>query len=453
MSIKKNMINMTEGPILKSIVLFAFPLLLSNLLQLLYGAADLVVVSRYAGSLAMGSVGATGAITSMLVGSTIGISVGANVVVARYFGAKDKHGILRAVHTSITLGAILGIIICIVALIGARPILVLMDTPKELLDGAVLYTQILYLGVPAQMVYNFCASILRAMGDTKRPMYILGATGIVNVVLNLILVIGFNMDVEGVAIATITSQYLSATATLYLLMRNGNEFKIVLHKLRIHKKELMEILRIGIPNAISSSLISFSNAMVATAVNSFGPNAATGYAASTSIESFVYMGMNAISQATLTAISQNYGAKNSRRMFKCMRRCLYLVSGVGIVLGGITAIFGHEFLDIYITDNPKAIEFAYIRILITGIPYFLAGIMEILSQTVRGLGYSSLATINSIWTLVGTRIIWINYILPIKHTPTVLFSCWVVSWIISIATHSITIAVIKKKAMERMYAQ
>ena len=453
MTLRKNTINMTEGPILKSIVLFAFPLLVANLLQLLYNAADLVVVSRFAGSHAMGAVGASASVTSMLVGSSIGISVGANVVVARCFGAKDKEGIQKAVHTSVALGGILGIIILVVALVFCKTILSLMDTPKEIFDGAVLYTRIFYLGVPGQLIYNFCAAVLRAMGDTKRPMYILGITGIVNVVLNLIFVICFNMDVAGVAIATITSQYLSAIAAFRLLLKEGQEFKVIPRQIRIYKKELIEILKIGIPNTISSSLISFSNLLVSSAVNSFGANATVGYAASTNIESFVYMGMNAISQASLTAVSQNYGAKNQKRLFKCMRRCIYLTAGIGIVLGGISAIFGKELLAIYITDNPKAIDFGYIRILITGIPYFVAGIMEIFSQTVRGLGYSTTATVNSIWTLVGLRIVWINFVLPNHHTPVVLFSCWVVSWILSIAAHSITIAIIKKKAMERMYAQ
>lgn len=453
MTLRKNTINMTEGPILKNIVLFAYPLVLTNLLQLFYGAADLIVVSRFAGSNAMGSVGATGTLTALLVGSVIGISVGANVVAARYFGARDKEGFSRAAHTSIALAAILGIIVLIVTMIFSKPILKLMGTPDKLFDGAVLYTRILYLGVPAQLMYNFCAAILRAVGDTKRPMYILGATGIVNVLLNLIFVIVFHIDVAGVAMATIASQYLSAIIALLLLMKSEAEFRIVPRKIRIYKNELKEILKIGIPNTISSSLISFSNLLVSSAVNSFGANATVGYAASTNIESFVYMGMNAISQASLTAVSQNYGAKNEKRLFKCMRRCIYLTAGIGIVLGGISAIFGKELLAIYITDNPKAIDFGYIRILITGIPYFVAGIMEVLSQTVRGLGYSTTATVNSIWTLVGIRIIWINFILPLNYTPTVLFLCWLVSWIISITAHSVTIAIIKKKAMKRMYAQ
>lgn len=453
MAAHNNTINMTEGPILKNIVLFAYPLVLTNLLQLFYNAADLIVVSRFAGSHAMGSVGATGSLTTMLVSSVIGISVGANVVVARYFGAGDKKGLSRSVHTSLGIATVLGFAVMFVALLASKPILKLMDTPKELFDGAVLYTRILYLGVPAQLIYNFCAAIMRATGDTRRPMYILGATGIVNVVLNLVFVIGFGIDVAGVAIATITAQYLSAIVAFILLVKGNQYFKVIPKEIRIHKKELRDILKIGIPNTISSSLISFSNALVTSAVNSFGAYATTGYAASTNIESFVYMGMNAISHSALTAVSQNYGAKNEKRLFKCMRRCIYLIAGIGFALGGLSAIFAKPLLGIYITDNPKAIDFGYIRILITGIPYFICGIMEILSQTVRGLGYSTTATINAIWTLVGTRIVWINFILPLNRTPELLFFCWLVSWILAIAAHSITIAFIKKRAMEKMYAQ
>ena len=453
MTVKKNTINMTEGPIFKNIILFAFPLLISNLLQLFYNAADIVVVSRYAGSYAMGSVGASEVVYTMLVGSVIGISVGTNVIVSRCFGAKDKEGIGRAIHTSVALAAVLGIVILIIATLCVKPLMVLLNTPKEILDGAVLYTTILFMGIPALFIYNFCAAIMRAMGDTRRPMYILVGSGAVNVILNLIFVILFKMDVAGVAIATITSQYLSAIIAFAMLVKGNNEYSIVPRKIRIHKKEVLEILRIGVPNAVSISLAAVSNALIVSSVNSFGANAASGYAAAVSIEGFIYMGMNAISQATLTAVSQNFGAKNSKRLFKCMRRCIYISAGVGFALGGIAGLFSRELLSIYITDNPEAVEFARLSLLITGVPYFVSGIMEVFSQTVRGLGYSTTATVNSIWTLVGTRIIWIKYILPLRHTPETLFLCWVVSWLIAIIAHSITLAVIKKKAMRRMLQQ
>ena len=453
MTVKKNTINMTEGPIFKQIAMFAFPLLISNLLQLFYNAADLIVVSNYAGSLAMGAVGATNSLTAMLVTAVVNISVGANVVVARRFGANDKNGMDRAMHTALALALILGSIVTVSAECLSAPILRIMDTPADVLGGAVLYTRILYLGVPAQMVYNFCAAILRAMGDTKRPMYILGLSGIVNVVLNLIFVIVFRIDIAGVAIATVVSQYLSAVFALLFLAKGKQEFRINLRKIRVYKKELLEILHIGIPSAISGSLISFSNVMVTSSVNSFGSMAISGYAAANSIDSFVYMGMNSVSQATLTAVSQNYGAKNPKRMFKCMRRCMYFTVAVGLILGWIVVIFSKPLLGIYIKDSAEALEFAHIKNLYLCSVYFICGIMEVLSQTTRGLGYPTLTTINAVWTLVGTRIIWINFILPLNHCPELLFACWIVSWLISITAHAVTLVLVKKKAIAKMYAQ
>lgn len=449
----KSTINMTEGPIFKSIALFAFPLLISNILQLLYNAADLIVVSNYAGSLAMGAVGATGSLTIMLVGSVTGIAVGANVVVARYFGANDQSGIDRAMHTSIALALILSAIGTVTAELLSIPMLQWMDTPKEVFNGAVLYTRILYLGVPAQIVYNFCAAILRAMGDTKRPMYILGLSGIANVLLNLVFVIVFHIDIAGVAIATIVSQYLSAIFAFLCLAKGKQEFRLIPGNIRLHKKELIAILGIGIPNTISSCLISFSNVMVTSSVNSFGAAAISGYAAANNIDAFVYMGMNSVSQATLTAVSQNYGAKNPKRMFKCMRRCLYFTVVVGVILGGLVVAFSKPLLGIYIKDSAEAIKFAHTKNLYVSSIYFICGIMEVLSQTARGLGYSTTTTINALWTLVGTRIVWLNYILPLNRCPEVLFMCWSISWVISIVAHGLTIAIVKKKSIERMYAE
>ena len=450
---KKTTINMTEGPIFKNIILFAFPILVSNILQLLYSAADLIVVSNYAGSYAMGAVGATSSITAILINSVIGIATGATVVIAKYFGADDKNGIHRAVQTSFTLALILGVIITIFAQLISAPVLRLLGTPKELFAGAVLYTRIVYMGIPAQMIYNFCAGILRGMGDTKRPMYILAATGIVNVVLNLILVIGFHMDVEGVAIATIVSQYLSAIYVFICLLKSKNNIELAPGKLHIYKEELKEILKVGIPCAISSCLLSFSNAVVVSGVNSFGAHATSGYAAACSIDNIVFMGMNALSQAALTSVSQNYGAKNPKRMFKCMRRCIYLTAIVGGILGIMVVVFSKPLLGIYIKDSAQAIEFANIKNVYTASICFICGIMSVLSNSARGLGYSTTTTINEIWCLVGTRLIWVYVILPIHRTPEVLFMCWGVSWILSTVVHATTILLVKKKALQKMYAQ
>ena len=453
MTTRKNIINMTEGPIFKNIILFAFPILVSNILQLLYNAADLIVVSNYAGSLAMGAVGATAPITAILVNTSIGMAIGSTVVVAKYFGANDKEGIHRAVQASMALALIMSVAITLFAEVFAVPALRLLGTPKEVFDGAVLYSRIVYMGIPAQMIYNFCAGILRGMGDAKRPMYILAGTGIVNVVLNLIFVIGFGMDVDGVAIATIVSQYLSAIFVIVCLTKNNMNFKLLTGKIRIYKNELKEIMKVGIPCAISSCLINLSNAVVVSGVNSFGAHATSGYAAACSIDNIVFMGMNALSQATLTSVSQNYGAKNPKRMFKCMRRCMYLSAAVGGILGILVVIFSKPLLGIYIKDSAEAIEFANIKNVYTASICFICGIMAVLANAARGLGYSTTTTINEIWCLVGTRLLWIYLILPLRHTPEVLFMCWGASWILSTIVHAVTILIVKKRAIQKMYAQ
>ena len=453
MTTRTNIINMTEGPIFKNIIFFAFPILVSNILQLLYSAADLIVVSNYAGSLAMGAVGATTPITAILVNNSIGMATGSTVVVAKYFGAKDNGGIHRAVQASMALALIMSVAITLFAEVFAVPALRLLGTPKELFNGAVLYSRIIYMGIPAQLVYNFCAAVLRGMGDTRRPMYILAGTGIVNVVLNLIFVIGFGMDVDGVAIATIASQYMSAILVLVCLAKNNMNFKLLTGKIRIYKNELKEIMKVGIPCAISSCLINLSNAVVVSGVNSFGAHATSGYAAACSIDNIVFMGMNALSQATLTSVSQNYGAKNPKRMFKCMRRCMYLSAAVGGILGILVVIFSKPLLGIYIKDSAEAIEFANIKNVYTASVCFICGIMAVLANAARGLGYSTTTTINEIWCLVGTRLLWIYLILPLRHTPEVLFMCWGASWILSTVVQAITILIVKKKAIQKMYAQ
>lgn len=453
MTTRTNIINMTEGPIFKNIILFAFPILVSNILQMLYNAADLIVVSNYAGSLAMGAVGATTSITAILVNTSIGMATGSTVVVAKYFGAKDKDGIHRAVQASMALALMMSAVITLFAEVFAVPALRLLGTPKEVFDGAVLYSRIVYMGIPAQMVYNFCAGILRGMGDTKRPMYILAGSGVVNVVLNLILVICFDMSVDGVAIATIASQYMSAILVLVCLAKNKMNFKLLPGKIHAYKNELKDTIKIGMPTAISVCLLNISNAVVVSGVNSFGANAIAGYAASCSIDNLVFMGMNALSQAALTSVSQNYGAKNPKRMFKCMRRCIYLTAIVGGILGVLVVVFSKPLLSIYIKDSAEAIEFANIKIVYTASICFICGLMSVLSNSARGLGYSTTTTINEIWCLVGTRLLWIYVILPLHRTPEVLFMCWSVSWIVATIVHSITIAIVKKKAIQKMYAQ
>lgn len=445
-------IDMVNGSIFKSIVAFVVPLILGNILQLLYNAADIIVVSRWAGSNAMASVGATGSLNALIVSLFIGLSVGSSVIVSRCCGARNGAGIHRAVHTSILLGITAGISAMIIGITFSGFILKLMGTPEgKVLDGAVLYMRIYFIGVPASLVYNFGAAILRAIGDTRRPLYILAFSGIVNVVLNLIFVIGFHMSVEGVAIATAVSNYVSAAAVIFALVRADGAYRLNFKDLKFHKEELSGILKVGLPAGIQSSLFSISNTLIQSSVNSFGTAAIAGNAAAGNIEGFVYTAMNAFYQAAITAVSQNYGAKNEKRVYKSFHVSLACVSVVGLVLGVLTAIFARPLLGIYITDSAEAIRLGIIRIIINGVPYFLCGIMEVQAGLLRGLGFSTASMVNSLIGACGFRIIWVMLILPLNRTLEMLFICWPISWIVVITLHGMYYMIFKKKAIKKMY--
>lgn len=451
---KKYELNMCQGSVLKTVLLFAVPLILASVLQLLYNAADLIVVSRWAGSNAMASVGATGSVSGLLINVFIGFALGASVAVSRAFGAKDVKNMHETVHTAMLLSVIVGLFSGVVGFVFARPLLVLMGTPEgEVLEGAVLYMRIIFVGTPASLVYNFGASILRAVGDTKRPLYILAATGVVNVVLNLILVIGFHMDVAGVAIATITANYLSAAAVLSALMRSEGAYRLDIRSLKIYKKSLKDILRVGLPAGIQSSFFALSNTVVQAGVNSFGAVTIAGATAGGNIESFVYVSMNAFYQAALTGVSQNYGARDEKRINKFI--CIPLICGVitGIILGGASVLFARPLLGIYITDSPAAIEIGVIRLWVTTAPYFLVAIMECLVGAIRGLGSSTIPAITSFLGTCGVRMMWVLFVLPHFREEWVLFIAWPISWVFVIACHLITLAFVKPRAIKKLREQ
>ena len=449
---KTRVVDMVNGSIFKNMVMFVVPLIFGNLLQLLYNAADLVVVSRFAGSNAMASVGATGSLTSLIVSIFIGISVGASVVVSRMIGARDNAGVHRSVHTSMLLAVALGITAMIIGVILSKPILKAMGTPEgDVLDGAVIYMKIYFFAVPFVLIYNFGASILRAIGDTRRPLYILAFTGIVNVVLNLVLVINYHMGVAGVAIATAVSNILSAVAVVFILVRAEGSYRLHIKSMRFYKAELIEVIKVGLPAGVQSSLFSIANTLIQSAVNSFGTAAISGCAAAANIEGFVYTAMNAFYQATITGVSQNYGAKNEKRVYSTVKIAAASVAVVGLALGILSAVFSVPLLKIYITDSNEAINYGVIRICVSGIPYFLCGIMEVMAGALRGLGYSTSAMITSLVGACGFRVLWILFILPLKRTLAMLFACWPISWIIVIVIDLILILCVRKKAMEKMH--
>lgn len=451
MSKKNSTVDMVNGPIFKNVVAFVVPLILGNILQLLYNAADIIVVSRFAGSTAMASVGATGSLCSLIISLFIGLTAGASVVVSRCHGAGDEKGMYRAVHTSIALGIAAGVVAMAIGISLSEYFLRLMRTPEgQVLSGAILYMKIYFVGIPAALVYNFGASILRAIGDTRRPLYILAFSGIANVVLNLVFVIGFHMSVEGVAIATAVSNYISATSVICILVKEKGAHRLNLKKLKFYKNELVSIIKIGLPAGVQSSLFSVANTLIQSSVNSFGTTAIAGAAAAGNIEGFVYMTMNAFYQATITGVSQNYGAKNEKGLRKTVKVCAASVTVVGFSLGILTVIFARQLLGIYIVDSQEAIDFGAIRMLYVILPYFLCGVMEVQAGQLRGLGYSVTAMINSLIGACGFRIFWILTVLPLNHIPQVLFLCWPISWMLVIMMHFVCYKAVKKKALARM---
>jgi len=445
---------MSVGSVFKNVIRFAFPLMITNLLQVLYNAADVIVVGRWAGDTALAAVGSTGALYNLLVNVFSGLSIGASIAVSKRYGARDNAGIYRSVHTAMLLSIFVGLFSGIFGIIFVKPILVMMDTPAgEVLDGAMLYMRILFVGVPASLIYNFGAAILRAVGDTKRPLYILSATGLVNVVLNLILVIGFDMDVAGVAIATTTANYLSMFAVLGALIRSDGAYKLFLNKLHIYKEELKEIIRIGLPAGIQGSVFSLSNVVVQSAINSFGTATMVGNAAASNIEGFSYTAMNSFYQATLTSVSQNYGAKNKKRVYQSVWISLICAGTLGLVLGILINMFAEPLLGIYITDSPEAIMLGKERLMVICAIYFLCGMMEVLTGALRGLGYSTITAVNSLVGACGFRMIWVFWVLPAYRSIQTLYLCYPLSWSMVILLHVVCLLFVKKRAFQRMYEQ
>jgi len=443
---KKN-IDMINGPLVSGIIRFALPILATGILNLLYNAADIVVVGRYAGDTAQAAVSSTSSLINLIVNACMGLSVGSNVVVARMIGAKSKEGVHRSVHTAISLSIICGIFTALVGFFFSRSILVAMGSPDDVIDMSALYLKIYFIGTPANMIYNFGASILRASGDTKRPLLFLSISGLVNVLLNLFFVIVFGMNVDGVAFATISSQFLSAGMVLFVLLREKGDIKLELKKLRIYKRELINIVKVGVPSGFQSILFSISNVMLQSSYNSFGSIAMAGCGAGANIEGFVYTSMNSIYQATLTFVSQNYGAKNYKRLNKIMFSCIGVSVVVGVVTGYTAIFFGRQLAGLYSSD-PLVIDIAVERLWVISGTYFLCGIMEIGSGMLRGIDRSFFPMAVSIIGVCGFRILWIStFFVRFRHLVS-LYITYPLSWILTAAILFIGYAYFYKKLIK-----
>ncbi len=451
---KKYEIDMTEGALLPKILLFSIPLIISSVLQLLFNAADIVVVGQFSGDETLGAncvaaIGSTGSVINMLLSVFMGLSVGVNVLAARYYEARQDREMDETVHTTVALALIGGVIIALIGVIACRPILVIMGSPEEVINLSVTYMRIYFVGMPVTLLYNFGAAVLRATGDTRRPLFYLMGAGVINVLLNLIFVIVLHMNVAGVALATIIAQCISAFLIVRALVQTDESYKLDLRRIRVNMDKARRIIRVGLPAGLQGTIFSFSNVLIQSSINEFGATAMAGSAAGANLEGFVYMAMNSIYQACVSFTSQNVGANKPDRIGKVLANCLGLVAVIGIVMGNVFYIFGERLVGVY-TSEPDTIQYGVQRMAIICTLYFLCGCMDVICGSLRGMGYSTVPMIVSIVGACGLRIIWILTIFRVYHSLTVLYISYPVTWFITGAAHFISYLIIKKKVVALM---
>ncbi len=424
---KRYELDMTTGPFLKKIFIFAVPMVFTGLLQLLYNTADVVVVGKFAGETALAAVGSTGSLINLILNVFIGLSMGSGVMVARYIGAQDDENIHKCTHTAMSISLCAGMLVAAIGFFFSREMLILMNAPEDVLDKATLYLQIYFIGAPGSLLYNFGASVLRATGDTKRPLVILGLTGLVNVGLNLVLVIFFRMDVAGVAIATITAQYLSAICIVLRLMHLKNACRLQIRKMRFYKRALFEIIRIGLPAGIQSALFSISNVIIQSTVNSFGTTAMAGIAAGSNVDGYIFTCTNAVAQTAMNFTSQNIGAKKYENVPKVYRYCLSTAFIAAAVLSAIAFVFRVPIVGMF-SDEAEVIAIGADRLTLILPFYFFCSLMDVTAGQVRGMGRSVEPMIISLLGACGSRLLWVFLILPLNRTLTMLYWSYPVSW-------------------------
>lgn len=442
-------IDMCNGTLMDKLISFSLPLMLSGILQLLFNAVDIIVVGRFTGSQALAAVGSTTALINIFTNLFIGISLGANVLAARFYASGKEKEMSETVHTSITLALISGLVMALAGVLLARFALNLMGTPNDVIDQSVLYMKIYFLGMPFFMLYNYGAAILRAVGDTKRPLFFLVISGMTNAVLNLVLVIVFHMGVAGVAIGTIVSQLISSILVLRCLYTSNTSYRLYFSKLGIKTQYLKQIFQVGIPAGIQSTVINLSNALLQSSVNSFGSVAMAGYTAANNIFGFLYMSVNAVTQSCMSFTSQNYGVKKLKRMDRVLLDCMILSVGVTLTLGCGAYFFGPELLKIY-TSDADVIRCGVEVLAFTTVPYFCCGIMDLLPGVLRGMGYSGVPMILSIIGTVGTRIVWIFGLFPAHRSLSFLFISYPVSWILTILMQAVCFCFVRKHVHQSM---
>ena len=441
-------IDMCNGSILDKLISFSIPLMLSGILQLLFNAVDIIVVGRFTGSEALAAVGSTTALINVFVNFFIGISLGSNVLAARFFAAGKDKEMSETVHTAITLALISGVGMGIIGVLAAKGALMLMDTPDNVLNLSTLYMRIYFVGMPFFMLYNYGAAILRAVGDTKRPLLFLIISGSVNVVLNLIFVIRFHMGVAGVAIATVISQAISCVLVLRCLYRTESSYQLRFSRLGMKAKYVKQIFQVGVAAGIQSTIINFSNVLLQSSVNSFGSVAMAGYTAANNILGFLYVSINSVTQACMSFTSQNYAVRRFKRMDKILLECLGLTVAVSLVFGGGSYLFGSELMHIY-TKSADVVACGVDIMLYTTVTYFLCGMMDLFPGALRGMGHSAVPMILSVIGTVGTRIVWIYLVFPYHRALDFLFISYPVSWLLTIIMQVICFYFVRKKEISK----
>mgnify|MGYP002796604426 FL=1 len=442
---------MCNGSIMDKLISFSLPLMLSSILQLMFNAVDIIVVGRFDSSQALAAVGSTTALINIFTNLFIGISLGANVLAARYFAAGRDKEMSEAVHTAITLALISGVIMAFVGAGASRLALDLMDTPADVIDQSVTYMRIYFMGMPFFMLYNYGAAVLRAVGDTKRPLLFLAIAGMANVALDLLLVIVIPLGVAGVAIGTVSSQFVSCILVLWCLHRSEGSYQLRFSKFTIKWIYLKRIFQVGIPAGIQSTVINFSNAMLQSSVNSFGSTAMAGYTAANNILGFLYVSVNAVTQACMSFTSQNYSVGKQKRMDRVLIDCIILSAGAAGVLGVGAYVFGSQLLGIY-TSDASVIECGLEILSITTVPYFLCGIMDLIPGALRGMGHSAVPMVLSVIGTVGTRIVWIYGFFPHHRSLFFLFISYPGSWIATILMQAVCFYFVRKKCIRQLKA-
>lgn len=448
MSKKKYSVDMTTGVLFPKILGFAFPLMVTGLLQIVYNAADVMVVGRFAGSVSLAAVGATSTLVNLMLNLFLGLSMGSGVVVAKHIGAGDGASVHRTVHSAMLLSIISGFVIGILGVVISPYALSAMGTPDDVHSLSTLYLRIFFLGTPANMVYNYGASILRATGDSKRPLYILTSTGILNVVLNLIFVVKFNMNVAGVALATIISQYVSAICILYILLNINSYIHLSLRKLRFYKDEIRDILKIGIPAGLQGSLFSLSNVIIQSSINSFGAAAIAGNTASGNVDSIIFTCCNSVSQTATTFTSQNLGARQYKRIRKIYFNCIGVSMGIAVIFGVALLAFGPQILTVFSTDA-EVIDMGLIRLRLFAVTYIVNSVLDVTTGQMRGLGKSVIPMIVTMVGVCGLRVLWVFTVFPQYRSMFTLYLSYPVSWLITGTVLVIMYAVTFRKILQR----